>query len=512
MDKGYQRIAIAGVLSGLCFVSQSANAHENVIRVKASTTAEIIAAINAANGSGIPTIIRVSPGQYHFTTPFDSGASPSLLPPITGNVTVIGRSADTTSFARQNTFGRFFTVLAGGSLHITRLTLSGGMTECVVEECGLDSGGGAAASFGGDLWIKECVLTQNIAVGFDGNGSTAGGAVLSRDGILHIENSDLTNNFAIGAGGGVALIRGSGTIKRSRISGGGVWIGPANGGNVFGGGIWVAEAQLDIAHSTISGNKAGAEFDEWAGFGAGIANSGGTVSIVKSAIVENVAVALGVGAGLYNAQGTMTVQDSTVAGNSAGTSGGGIYNAGVLQLEGVTVARNDSQNNISPGGASGLREFPNGCRVDDNLEGCITGGGGIWIEGAGTVQSVRSVIGSNTLSFDDSRQFGPDCRGALTSGGYTALGDSTDCSLVRAPGLPPHSADKVDIDPLLGELQDNGDAGYPHLPVLAGSPLIDAGGRVSRLCAPRDQIGQPRVDGNGDGTALCDIGAIEYQP
>jgi predicted outer membrane repeat protein len=510
MDTRHRRTAITVVLSGFCFVSQSANAHDKVVRVKASTTAEVIAAINAANGSGVPTIIKVSPGQYNFTTSFDSGASPSLLPPITGNVTVVGRSADTTTFAPQNV-GRFFTVLAGGSLQIIRLTLSGGRAECHVEECGADSGGGAAASFGGDLWIKDCVLTQNFASGFDGNGPTAGGAVMSRDGILRIENSELTNNFAYGVGGSVALIRGSGTIKRSRISGSRVLIGPANGGNVSGGGIWVGEAHLDIAHSTISGNTAGSEIDEWAGFGAGIANAGGTVSIVKSTIVENAALPLGVGAGLYNYQGTVTMQDSTVAGNSAGTSGGGIYNEGVLRLEGVTVARNDSQTNTSPGGESGLREFPDGCRVD-NLDGCISGGGGIWIEGAGTVQSVRSLIGSNTLAFDESRQFGPDCRGTVTSGGYTALGDSTDCSLVRAPGLPPQSTDKVEIDPLLGELQDNGDAGYPHLPVLASSPLIDAGGKVSRLCAPRDQIGQPRVDGNGDGNALCDIGAIEYQP
>ena len=259
------------------------------------------------------------------------------------------------------------------------------------------------------------------------------------------------------------------------------------------------------------GQRGRLRIDEWAGFGAGIANAGGTLSIVKSAIVENAALPLGVGAGIYNDQGTVTVRDSTVAGNSAGTSGGGIYNAGTLRLEGVTVARNDAQNFISVGGQTGLREFPSGCTAD-NRDACITGGGGIWIEGAGTVQSARSVIGSNTLAFDESLQFGPDCRGTVTSGGYTALGDSTDCTLVRAPGLPPRKADQIGIDPGLGELQDNGDAGYPHVPVLAGSPLIDAGGKVSGLCGPRDQIGEPRVDGDGNATIRCDIGAIEYQP
>src|SRR5262249_22347690 len=31
-------------------------------------------------------------------------------------------------------------------------------------------------------------------------------------------------------------------------------------------------------------------------------------------------------------------------------------------------------------------------------------------------------------------------------------------------------------------------------------------------CTPLDQLGQTRVDGDGDGPAVCDIGAIEFQP
>jgi hypothetical protein len=45
----------------------------------------------------------------------------------------------------------------------------------------------------------------------------------------------------------------------------------------------------------------------------------------------------------------------------------------------------------------------------------------------------------------------------------------------------------------------------------AGSPLIDAG--PSSAIAAVDVIGQPRVvDGNGDGIAMVDLGALEYQP
>jgi predicted outer membrane repeat protein len=253
------------------------------------------------------------------------------------------------------------------------------------------------------------------------------------------------------------------------------------------------------------------QINEWAGYGGGIGNSGGAVSIVKSAITENTLEYLGIGAGIYNDRGTLILRDSTVAGNSAATSGGGIYNAGELQIEGVTVARNDAQNITVAGGENGLREFPVGCRID-HLAGCISGGGGIWNEGAGTVRSGRSVIGLNTQAFDRDLQFGPDCRGTVKSNGYTAIGDSADCRLIRAPGLPRRSTDKVGIDPGLGDLEDNADAGYAHLPVLANSPLIDAGGKISQLCSPRDQIGQPRRDGDGNDAVRCDIGAIEYQP
>jgi hypothetical protein len=46
-----------------------------------------------------------------------------------------------------------------------------------------------------------------------------------------------------------------------------------------------------------------------------------------------------------------------------------------------------------------------------------------------------------------------------------------------------------------------------------GSPIIDAGDNSAPGIPPTDLAGQPRiVDGNGDGVAVVDIGAYEYQP
>ena len=66
----------------------------------------------------------------------------------------------------------------------------------------------------------------------------------------------------------------------------------------------------------------------------------------------------------------------------------------------------------------------------------------------------------------------------------------------------------------LGPLQNNGGPTQTHAP-LAGSPAIDGGnpwlpGSIWRA-AFEDQRGLRRtVDGNRDGTARCDIGAVEF--
>jgi hypothetical protein len=65
------------------------------------------------------------------------------------------------------------------------------------------------------------------------------------------------------------------------------------------------------------------------------------------------------------------------------------------------------------------------------------------------------------------------------------------------------------IDPRLGDLVDTGQAGGGYFPLLPDSPAIDAGN--NDVCPPKDQLDNPRVDGNGDGTVTCDIGAFEFE-
>lgn len=360
--------------------------------------------------------------------------------------------------------------------------------------------------------IVDSVLRDNHATDTT-NGW--GGAILTWDGApVTIAASELYSNTARDGGAifnfsNTVLTLESGTTLRNNnatISGGGLSnYGTATLTNViisinsagYGGGL------LNYGTSTLSNTTLSANAATLAG---GMYNTG-TATLTDVTLSDNSAIENG--GGLYNdVEGTAALSGVTISGNSAVyLRGGGLLNSGTGTLTNVTLSGNTAH--LSGGG---LYNDGQATLIHTTFSGNSAGsGGGLFSVGTKPVSliSVASYTGRpgnrgalqniSTLSVQGSivaySLSGGDCAGAIIDAGSNLSSDAS-CGF----GQP--------AEVLLGPLADNGGVTYTHLP-LPGSPAID---HVSAGCPPpaADQRGAARpVDGDGDGSALCDAGAVE---
>jgi hypothetical protein len=304
------------------------------------------------------------------------------------------------------------------------------------------------------MTITNSTLSDNRAFVYG-----AGGGV-SNSGIMTITNSTLSDNRAY-FGGGVHN-DGTMTITNSTLSDNRAFVGNVSSG---GGGVH-NEGTMTITNSTLSGNSVGTY--ESSSRGGGVANYG-SITITNSTLSGNSARGTtaypycvfrgGFGGGVWNAGGTVTITNSTLSGNSASggcgyveSSGGGVSNEGAMTITNSTLSGNTA---------------PHGPEIST----------------------------STTVTADAFNLFGAD--GAAGVEGFTP--GATDV----VPGVPLSAI----LDP---GLADNGGPTLTHA-LVPGSPAVDA--IPPDLCPPpaTDQRGFRRpVDGDGDGTATCDIGAVEF--
>ena len=260
-----------------------------------------------------------------------------------------------------------------------------------------------------------------------------------------------------------------------------------------GGGIVNAGSAV-VSQSTISANDGGAR-------AGGIANSSGAdLTVIGSTIRDNVANS---GAGITNS-GHLIVTNSTISGNKGELRGGGIVNTATTHINNSTITNNVGNTR---------RE------ISDTYQG-----GGIRNVSPATVTLSNTILAGNTDGLTGTSAngiAGPDCYGTLTSNRNNIIGNNHNC-IVDDPNSEGTPFDQVGtptnpIDPLLEPLAANIGRTWTHA-LRPGSPAIDRGssltpGSGSFACEPIDQRFAPRpADGNGDGTAVCDIGAFELQP
>lgn len=253
-------------------------------------------------------------------------------------------------------------------------------------------------------------------------------------------------------------------------------------GNIAGDGAGIynfANSVLTLRGNTrLRDNNAG-------GSGGGVYNAG-TATLTNVTLSDNQARG-GFGGGISNEEGTATLTNVTFNGNTAGVGGGGLGNLGTATLTNVTF----SGNSTFGGEGGGLyNTFATASLTNVTFSGnSAISGGGIRHRLDGSV-TVKNTIVANSSS-------GGNCSGNINNAGGN-LSSDTSCGFGNA------------VNVMLGPLANNGGSTLTHLP-RPGSPAIDF---VTAGCPPpsTDQRGVTRpVDGDGNGNARCDAGAVEYR-
>lgn len=347
-------------------------------------------------------------------------------------------------------------------------------------------------SGGGIQNTESTLLLSNVAV-FENAAQDLGGGIVNFDGDVElldgsiVDSNDTTGSINPTGGGGIANVSGTLTLDDG-------WVVNNHASCGYGAGIWNQD-DLTVHDVLFDGNTADCQAggianavgatatiedstfsDNWADDGGGLGNLG-TATVRRSTFVENRAFFANGGAILNS--GTLTVENATLDTNWAYCRGGGLNNlSGTTTITNATIAFNRAD--LPPG--------PSCTSPPD--------GGGVFVAG-GSVALQNTILTGNTKV----GTLPGNCAGSPVGSGGGNLDSGSTCGF--------GGGNLSNAQPSLGPLQDNGGLTFTRAPA-AGSPAIDNG--VNGICPATDQRGTgfPRpTDGNGDGSAVCDIGAYE---
>jgi predicted outer membrane repeat protein len=229
-----------------------------------------------------------------------------------------------------------------------------------------------------------------------------------------------------------------------------------NSAEDYGGGMSNYQSSPTLTDVEFSNNWAGRE-------GGGMHNAKFSQPVMINITFVNNSTATN-GGGMLNTESSPTLTNITFSGNSAGEYGGGICN---------TFSSGPKLTNVTFTG----NQAPHGSGV------CNVGG---------SFKLVNGIVWGNTPAreqvYNDNVK--PDITYSDIEGGFPGVGN-------------------LKVDPRFGVF------GYYDgltqlFALLTSSPVIDQGS--PSVCPATDQLGLSRpVDGDGNGSAICDMGAFEYR-
>ena len=348
----------------------------------------------------------------------------------------------------------------GGSANLTNVLFS--------ENTASNYGGGMRNNFG------SLTLTK---VTFSGNSAGFGGGLSNAGGNLKLTDVLFSGNTATTTGGGMEDISSSTELINVTFSGN------TSGSN--GGGMNVNSGSPTLINVTFSDNISAS--------GGGLRSDGSSPTLINVTFSNNTATIGGGMSTTSNSSSSLT--NVTFSENSATSKGGGMYNNfSYASLKNVTFSANTS--NDLGGGMYNYQSNPTLTNItfSENTAIAINGGGGIYNDGVSSNGShpvvVNSILWANTpdqISNDD-----------WSSANVTY-------SIIQGGGFAGEG--NIDLDPDLGDLADNGGSTQTY-GLGAGSPAIDAG-EPNTLATDQRGFYRP-IDGDGDGSPICDMGAFEY--
>jgi len=373
--------------------------------------------------------------------------------------------------------------------------------------------------------LEGGVDTSSILDGFTitgGNSDSSGGGILLSESSPTLRNLKFTDNIALNYGGAM-----HNTMDSSPTLANVIFVN--NSSAEMGGAIYNSySGDPTIINGIFENNMSK--------IGGGICDWVGSRSTLKNVVFNN-NTATNVGGGLYISNAT--IENAEFHENSA-LSGGGIFNAGNSNLMNVDFYRNSANY-----GGGIYNDYANHPTLSNVIfrENTADFGGGMYNYDRSNPIIENSTFSSNiamraggifnssysnpllinvTLSFNISYLYGDSMINSNNSNptiiNSIFWGSGSDQIYNEGNSNPTitfsdikggfEGEGNIDLDPLLGPLQDNGGFTFTHA-LLPGSPAIDAGSPDN--CPYHDQRGYPRpIDGNGDSVALCDMGAYEY--